>query len=88
VVFNIFRLFGTPPEFTALQGQVGALMITQAQLVTQLAAFTASLGTAKTSIQGKIQALTDQLANAGNLTPEAEAALTDLAAAVAAIGSI
>lgn len=56
--------------------------MTQAELAAELAAVKVQNDKARAEVLAKIQALEDAIANAGNTTPEVDAALADLKASV------
>ena len=58
--------------------EIGELMTSVSELSVKLDAISAQLGKASMEIQAEVQTLKDQLANVGQLTPEAEASLANL----------
>jgi uncharacterized coiled-coil DUF342 family protein len=71
---------------TLIQGV--KIMATQAEAIAELQALKDQLVKANTEIQNKIQTLVDAANNAGNVSPELQAAIDDLKPAAQALDDI
>lgn len=63
-------------------------MATQQELAEQLTALTAQVEKSRAEVVAKVTALEEALANAGGTTPEVDAALTNLKAAVQSVDDL
>lgn len=80
--------FATPLILGAINQLKDSLMTSQAELAQQLSDLTAQTEKARAEIVGKVASLEEAITNAGNVTPEVEAALASLKAAVQSVDDL
>lgn len=83
-----FNLCFETPDLKSINERLKFIMATQAQLAAQLTAIAVQAEKAKAEVLAKLGALQTALENAGSTTPEVDAAVAALAAAVQATDDI
>jgi uncharacterized phage infection (PIP) family protein YhgE len=88
VAFFTVNLWLDSPDLKSINERLKYIMATQAQLAAQLTALATQAEKAKAEVTTKLADLQTALDNAGSTTPEVDAALAALAAAVQATDDI